>query len=198
MIGGNALPIPRESRSRKGSQAGASLVEYAFILILFMSVIFGISGFSHAVFVYHHVNTAAKEGARYATVKGYKCDKDEAVSSCQASNSASGTAGPTDLAGVQAYIQGITPASIDFSKMVITACGVKSQSACPESTPAVCTTDVGAQTAQPNYPGCTVKVTVSYPYNFMFPLIPTRTTITAPCTGAGYCMSSTAELIIVH
>jgi len=163
-----------------------------------MSVLFGISGFGHALFVYHHVNNAAKEGARYATVRGYSCDKDEAVHSCQASNSASGVAGPTDLDGISAYIQGITPASIDFSKMVITACGVSGQAACAESTPTVCSATVGTQPATANYDGCAVKVTVSFPYNFMFPLIPSTTTTSAPCTSAGYCMSSTAEMIIVH
>lgn len=198
MTGVSSMLVPRKSASRKGSQAGASLVEYAFIFIFFTSLILGISGFGHAIFVYHHINTAAKEGARYATVRGYKCDKDEAVSSCQASNSASGTGGPTDLTGVQDYIQGITPPSIDFSKMVITACGVSGQSVCAESTPAVCTTTVGTQPATENYPGCTVKVTVSYPYTFLFPLLPVQTTTTAPCTSAGFCMSSTAELIIVH
>src|SRR5215470_11504291 len=174
--------IVRKSLSPRRRQTGAALVEYAFIFIVFMSLIFGISGFSHAIFVYHHINTAAKEGARYATVRGYNCNRDEAVSSCQASNSASGTGGPTDLTGVQDYIQGITPPSIDFSKMVITACGVSGQSACAESTPAVCTTTVGTQPATENYPGCTVKVTVSYPYTFLFPLLPVQTTTTAPCT----------------
>jgi Flp pilus assembly protein TadG len=194
----SAFLIVRTSLSPRHRQTGAALVEYAFILILFMSVLFGISGFGHALFVYHHVNNAAKEGARYATVRGYNCDKDEAVHSCQASNSASGAAGPTDLAGVTAYIQAITPPSIDTSKMVITACGVSGQVACPESTPTVCSATVGTQPATANYDGCTVKVTVSYPYNFIFPLIQTTGTITAPCTSAGYCMSSTAEMIIVH
>jgi Flp pilus assembly protein TadG len=198
------LLIGRKGPSVMRSQRGAGLVEYAFIFILFMSVIFGISGFGHAIFVYHHINTAAKEGARYATVRGYNCNRDEPVSSCQASNSASGTAGPTDLAGVQAYIRGITPPSIDYSQMVITGCGMAGQSGCTESVPDVCTQDWHdasgnlIQVKTVDNPGCIVKVTVSYPYTFMFPLIPTQTTISAPCTSAGFCMSSTAEMIIVH
>jgi Flp pilus assembly protein TadG len=190
--------IVRKSLSPRRRQTGAALVEYAFIFIVFMSVIFGISGFSHAVFVYHHINTAAKEGARYATVRGYNCNRDEAVASCQSTNSASGISGPTTLADVTAYVQGITPPSIDTSKMVVTACGVSGEVACTESSPAVCSAAVGTQPATSNYDGCTVKVTVSYPYNFMFPLIPTQTTVSAPCTSAGFCMSSTAEMVIVH
>jgi len=190
--------LARKSLGPKRRQTGAALVEYAFIFILFISVIFGISGFSHAIFVYHHINTAAKEGARYATVRGYNCNRDEAVASCQTTNSASGIAGPTTLADVTAYVRGITPPSIDTSKMVVSGCGLKSEAACTESTPAVCSATVGTQPATPNYDGCTVKVTVSYPYNFMFPLIRTTTTTSAPCTSAGFCMSSTAEMVIVH
>jgi hypothetical protein len=52
--------------------------------------------------------------------------------------------------------------------------------------------------AAANYPGCTAQVQVAYPYNFIFPLIPTVGTTTAPCTQAGYCMSSTSDMIIVH
>jgi Flp pilus assembly protein TadG len=187
-------------------EAGVSLVEYAFILILFLSIIMGISGFGHALFTYHHVNNAAKEGTRYATIRGYNCNRDETVPSCQASNSASGTAGPASLADVTAYINGITPPSIDTSKMKITACGVSDDTTgCTESGPTVCTADLKdpitnavIQTKTPNNPGCTVKVTVSYPYTFMFPLVPATTTTTAPCTSAGFCMSSTSEMVIIH
>jgi Flp pilus assembly protein TadG len=183
------LVAARRSRKRaaaRGAELGASLVEYAFILIIFLSLIMGISGFGHALFTYHHVNNVAKEGTRYATVRGSTCTND---GSCAA---------PATLSDVQAYIQGFTPPSIDYSKMTITGCGLSGQSACTESGPEVCSATVGSIPATPNYPGCTVKVTVSYPYNFMFPLIRSTTTITAPCTTAGFCMSSTSEMIIVH
>src|SRR4029077_8711371 len=84
------------------SERGATLVEYAFVFILFLTLIFGISGFGHALYVYHHVNNAAKEATRYAAVRGYLCDKNEAVASCAAINSATATAGPTTTADVTA------------------------------------------------------------------------------------------------
>src|SRR5437899_3349824 len=113
------------------AQRGASLVEYAFVVILFLSLLFGISGFGHALFVYHHINNAAKEATRYAAVRGYKCDlTPTGQPSCTATNSASGTAGPTTAADVTAYVASITPPSIDSSNFTITVCGVKGSVAC--------------------------------------------------------------------
>jgi Flp pilus assembly protein TadG len=182
---------------RRRAQRGASLVEYAFVVILFLSLLFGISGFGHALFVYHHLNNAAKEATRYAAVRGYKCNLTPiGQPSCTTTNSASGIAGPTTADDVTRYVASITPQSIDSSKFTVTVCGVKGSTACTSSGPAVCTTDlvdgntppVVVQTAQPNYPGCTVSVQVQYAYHFVFPLI-----ATTPVN-----MSSTSEMIIVH
>src|SRR6266849_3051075 len=106
MTSGSFIRMVACRRKARARQTGASLVEYAFILIIFMSLIFGISGFGHALFVYHHLNNAAKEATRYATVRGSTCSND---SSCAAVNSASGTAGPTTLTDVTDFIQTITP-----------------------------------------------------------------------------------------
>jgi Flp pilus assembly protein TadG len=164
---------------RRRGERGAALVEYAFVLILFLSLLFGISGFGHALFVYHHLNNAAKEATRYAAVRGSNCSND---SSCLASNSASGVTGPTTIADVQQYVKNITPQSIDSAQLTITVCGVSDAAvACPASGPAVCAATV-------NSPGCTVSVQVQYAYNFIFPLIQTT-----PIN-----MSSTSEMIIVH
>jgi TadE-like protein len=186
------LPSGTVAHHRR-AQRGVSLVEYAFVAILFFSLLFGISGFGHALFVYHHINNAAKEATRYAAVRGYKCSNDL---SCTAANSASGTAGPTTAADVTAYVASITPPSIDSSQFTITVCGVQGSVACGASGPLVCTTDlkdgstppVLIQAAAANYPGCTVSVQVQYAYNFVFPLIATN-----PIN-----MSSTSEMIIVH
>jgi Flp pilus assembly protein TadG len=173
-------------------QRGASLVEYAFVVILFFTMIFGISGFGHALFVYHHLNNAAKEATRYAAVRGLTCSND---SSCVATNSASGITGPTTVADVRAFVQSITPPSIDSTKLTITPCGVQLTVCAPGITndPGECSTAATANDA-----GCTAQVRVAYAYNFIFPLIPSVTTTTAPCTNPGFCMSSTSDMVIVH
>ena len=188
----------RIARIYRRAERGASLVEYAFVVILFLSLLFGISGFGHALFVYHHVNNAAKEATRYAAVRGYKCNlTPTGYPSCVASNSASGIAGPTNAADVQAYVASITPTSIDATQFTVTVCGVKGAAACAASGvtgPEVCTADIvdgsGAvlQAAASNYPGCTVSVTVAYPYSFILPLIKI-----SPVN-----LSSTSEMVIAH
>jgi Flp pilus assembly protein TadG len=166
-------------------QKGAALVEYAFIAIFFLSLLFGISGFGHALYVYHHLNEAAKEATRYAAVRGTNCSTDN---SCVASNSASGTAGPTNQADVQAYVLSITPPAIDTSQLTTTATWPG------PSSPAICFHDVtlpsGVVVAKVpnNSPGCTVQVQVQYVYTFMFPLIRTNSMT----------MSSSSEMVIVH
>jgi Flp pilus assembly protein TadG len=191
MSGDSVLPV-QAAFYRRPRERGASLVEYAFVVILFFSLIFGISGFGHALFVYHHLNNAAKEATRYAAVRGSTCLNDN---SCLTSNSASGIAGPTTVADVQAYVQSITPPSIDGTKLTITPCGVKNTVCSQTITGAA---DACNTAATANEPGCTAQVQVAYPYNFIFPLIPASTTTTTPCSSPGWCLTSTSEMIIVH
>jgi Flp pilus assembly protein TadG len=200
ILGPHFLPNCLYRHSRPSQERGASLVEYAFILFIFLTLIFGIGGFGHALFVYHFLDHAAKEATRYAAVRGSSCGND---GSCASLNSASGTAGPATLSDVQQYVTSITPQSIDSTKITVTACGLGGAStACADSTPTVCTTAIGsgatAIPATPNYPGCTVEVQVSYAYNFIFPFLPSVSTTTAPCTSTGICMTSTSEMIIAH
>src|ERR1700686_5220435 len=104
----------RGASDRFHGERGSSLVEYAFVVILLFTVIFGISGFGHALYVYHHINNAAKEATRYAAVRGYNCNVTPASEpSCTTANSASGISGPTTEADVKAYVASITPPSID-------------------------------------------------------------------------------------
>ena len=184
--------FPIQAACRRRTERGTTLVEYAFVLFLFLSLIFGISGFGHALFIYHHLNNAAKEATRYAAVRGLNCSND---SSCVATNSASGIAGPTTVADVKTYVKNLTPPSIDSTQLKIAVCGVTLTVCSPAITgaPDACNT---AATA--NKPGCTAQVQVAYAYNFVFPLIPATTATTAPCTTPGFCMSSTADMIIVH
>jgi len=181
---GSGLRAHSTSLCRRVGERGAALVEYAFVLILFLSLLFGISGFGHAIYVYHHLNNAAKEATRYAAVRGSTCSDD---SSCIATNSASGIVGPTTVADVKAYVASLTPQSIDSSYITanMTVCGVVNTKCSPAITtaPAICNADATA-----NQPGCPVQVTVNYSYDFIFPLLRT-----APVS-----MSSTSDMIIAH
>lgn len=178
---------------KRRSERGSGLVEYGFIVVIFLSLMFGISGFGHALFVYHHLNNAAKEATRWAAVNGHNCNVDFSCNGTAPMNN-----GPAKLADVLNYVKGITPNGIDPTKITISTattpptCGLADTAACAASTADVCTLGPSASgvagSPYPNYPGCTVQVTVRYTYNFIVPLVHT-----APIT-----MSSTSDMVIVH
>ena len=178
-------------RSRN-KQTGATLVEYAFSIVIFVMLIFGAMGFSHALYAYHFVNHIAKEATHWAAVNGATCQSDGSCNGTPPMNN-----GPASSFDVNNYVKNHAPPGIDPTKLSPTACGVPEgtlggTSVCQESMPTFCTPNT------PNVPGCSVKVQVSYAFNFIFPLLPANTTVTAPCTQAGYCLSSTSEMIISH
>jgi Flp pilus assembly protein TadG len=138
---------------RRTGDHGASLVEYAFIVVFFMTILFGIGGFGHALYAYHFVSNAAREATRWAAVRGSTCTDD---GSCAAVASKS---------DIQNYVKTITPQAVDFRKVTIT-----SSWPAQVDSPQLCT-------ATPKYPGCTVQVQVQYTFNLIFPLV-----ITSPLT----------------
>jgi Flp pilus assembly protein TadG len=175
----------RETRRGVRDERGAAIVEYALVFLIFSAIVFGILGMGQAMYAYHFVSHAAREGARYAAVRGFTCTSDN---SCAASNSASGVAGPATGADVQTYVRNMAPTGIDSTKVTATSCGVSGGTACANSTPTICTAAVGTVAAQPNWPGCTTQVQVQYTYNFVVPLVH---------TGA-LTLTSSSDLIIVH
>jgi len=199
----SASSLARKLHHRNSRQTGSGMVEYAFIFLVFMSVILGISGFGHMLYVYHYINSAAKEATRYAAVRGSTCASDADGGSCQASNSASGIAGPATMADVQTYVSNMVFAGVDSSKLVVPTdpaylCGLKDSQVCVPVIPAAISAPACNTAATSNQPKCTAKVTVAYAYNFIFPLLPVSSTTTAPCTSPGYCLTSTSEMVIVH
>ena len=178
----------RAFRLRRGKENGAALVEYAFIVMLLLTTLFGIMGFGHALYAYHFVNHVAKEAARWAAVNGSACGLD---SSCNGTGYMNN--GPATATDINTYVQNHIPPGIVASSVSTTATWpVKANS------PTICSTAVGTTPATPNYPGCTVQVQVAYAFTFTFPLLPAASATTAPCTQPGFCMSSTSEMIIVH
>jgi len=175
--------------NRWRSQRGAALVEYAFVLILFLSLLFGISGFGHALYVYHAINNAAKEGTRWAAVNGQTCKDDEDGGTCNGTNGMNN--GPASTDQIKAYVTAHLPESLDPASATVNASFLA-----PSGSPPVCTVAVANPTGPPGStvgpfeknPGCTVQITVQYTYNFMFPLIHT-----SPVN-----MSVTSEMVIAH
>lgn len=56
--------------ARLRDERGSELIEFGLVSMLFFMLLFGIMEFSRAIWVYDSVAHAAKEGARYAIVRG--------------------------------------------------------------------------------------------------------------------------------
>jgi Flp pilus assembly protein TadG len=155
--------IPAKSRK---CQRGATLVEYAFVLIFFLTLLFGIGSFGHFLYVYHAINNAAKEGTRWASVNGKLCNDDASCNGTNGMNS-----GPASTTQIESHTLASLPASITQAQATVTAAFTH-----PDGSPPVCTSQVTAVDGtlygpHDNYPGCTVTVEVDYTYNVIFPLI---------------------------
>ena len=187
-------PVAWRSKLRC-KETGGALVEYAFSIIVFLTLIFGIGSFGTALYAYHFVNNIAKEAARWAAVNSYNCDSTHGDNSCN--GVAPMNNGQAQLSDVDSFVKNHTPPGIDSTKITTSGCGLNGSTTCTDSTPDACKTG-NVNFVAVNSTGCTVQVRVAYAMTFVFPLLPKTTATTAPCTKPGFCLSSESEIIIAH
>lgn len=175
------------------SEQGSSLVEYALVVMIFFTMLFGIIDFGRALYAYHFVSNAARTASRWAAVNGSACGNDGSCTapvscssgSCSSCTGACAAAGSTD---VQNYVTMLAiPAGIDTSA---TNCGGSPCLSTTATWQAPQWTDASATpcTAPLNSPGCEVEVQVSYNFDFLVPFVHSGTVT----------MSSTSQMIIAH
>jgi Flp pilus assembly protein TadG len=162
---------------RLESEQGSSLVEFAFIVVVLMSMVLGIMDFGRALYSYHFVSHAAREATRYAAVRGYTCASD---GSCTNDGNCTTVATTGCLT---TYVKNNTPPGIDTTKITTT-----SSWPVQASGPTICKNAVSGVGPYPNYPGCTVEVQVSYSFSFLVPLV----------HSGAVTLSSTSEMVIAH
>jgi Flp pilus assembly protein TadG len=135
------------------SELGASLVEFALSATVLMTLVFGVMAMSMALYSYHFISEAAREGTRYAMVRGSSCSTYGKFT----------TACPVSASQVQTYVKGLGFPGITASNMTVTTTWPTTGSACtPNSSPC-------------DNPGNLVKVVVSYQLPLSIPFIPNRT-----------------------
>lgn len=160
------------SKAQSGEQ-GSALMEFAVGMMLFFSLMFAAMAFSQALYAYHFISYAAREGARYAAVRGSACTT--FASAC-----------PASASDVGSYVVGLSPGGIDTTNyQSLSSGGVISNS----TILAVITTwpGNGAGTcATTNSPGCPVKVKIQYKYKFSLPLV----------SSSSITMTSASQMII--
>ena len=126
-------------------ERGATILEFAFVMVLTFVLIFAIIDFARALYSYHFISEAAREATRYAAVRGTACNS-AAVSPC-----------PVGAPEIQNYVNQLVPAGIDASKVLTNP----KFTGIPGSLP-MCT--------GPNpIAGCPVEVDIQYDFNFIFP-----------------------------
>ncbi len=148
---------------RRHSQRGSTLPEMAIAAGAALALILGIMDFGRALYTYGFVAQLAREGARWTIVRG--------STSCANSNNKLDNCGQA-VANIQSYIRGLSEGATTPSKITATAAPVS----CPNGAAAAIS------------PGCTVAVTVTYPFAFMLGYVPK----------AQINMSSTSTMVVAQ
>lgn len=127
-------------------EEGSTLVEIALASSILFAMIFGVMQVALALYSYHYISNAAREGSRWAMVRGYTC------TGCVAS-----------VADVQNYVKGIAFPGINPANTTVTVtyAGYPAGVACSPS--AAC-----------NNPGNQVTVVVKYNYSLAVPFVSTQ------------------------
>jgi Flp pilus assembly protein TadG len=160
----------RESTThRRGifpGEAGQSAVEFALIFAALFSLLFGILELCLAGYTYHYVSEAAREGTRYALVRGSACT---GMPDCNATAAQIGT-----------YVKGRGYPGINAPiYMTVTTYWLSPTAGSPP-------TWSSCSTSPCNIPGNMVQVTVLYAYPLGIPFWGSRTIN----------MSSTSQMVI--
>jgi len=129
-----------------GREDGQSITESALAAIATLTLFFGMMEICMGLYTFHCVSESARDGSRYAIVRGSSCSN--LASACPAASS-----------DVQNYVRGIGYPGIVPSDMTVTTTWPTTGSACtPSSSPC-------------NNPGNLVKVEVQYTFPLSIPFI---------------------------
>ena len=135
-------------------ERGSALVEFALSVTIMATLLFGTMAMSLALYSYHFIAEAAREGSRYAMVRGSSCTAYSGFTS----------ACPATPAQIQTYVRSLNFPGINPNQMTVIA----AFSAYP--TGGTCT-----PSSLCNNPGNQVTVTVSYQLPVSIPFVPART-----------------------
>ena len=137
---------------------GRSIVEFAFACAVLFGMLFGIIYFCLALYTYHYISEAAREGSRYAIVRGStSCINTPNLTNCNATNTQ-----------IQTYLQDLGYPAIDAAnRMTVTTSWYTPSGGQPP-------TWTKCKTGTCNAPGSIVNVQVTYTYPLSIPFYGTK------------------------
>jgi Flp pilus assembly protein TadG len=135
------------------SDEGSNVVEMAVVSSVLFAMLFGIIELSLALYTYNYVSDAAREGTRYAIVRGSSCS---VLTNCNVTS-----------AQIQTYVQQLGYPGINAANTTATATWLS-----PSSSTPVTWTACGSTC---NTPGDAVQVRVTYSFLLSVPFVPGRT-----------------------
>ena len=147
-------------------EEGSAILETALSMIVLLTFLFGIMATCMMLYTYHFISEAAREGTRYAVVRGSTagpaCGTSYTSFDCTAS-----------LGNIQSYVTNLGFPGIDPAKMTVAPVWSAYTNGSTCGTPC-------------NSPGNLVTVTVTYNFPLTIPFVPART----------FALTSTSAMII--
>jgi Flp pilus assembly protein TadG len=137
-------------------ESATSLLEFTLCVTVILTAVFGIMDVSRALYTEHFVVNAARQGVRYAIVRG----SNFTGTSCTTVSTANCAA---TQGNVVRYVKSLAPAGTSTANLTVTPTWPGT-----DGSGAVCVNAV--RTA--NSSGCVANVNVTYSYSFMLPFLP--------------------------
>ena len=132
------------------NEEGQSALEAALSFTIILTLFFGVMEVCMALYGYHFISEAAREGSRYAMVRGSSC-------------SGSASACPAQASDVQTFVRGLDYPGISAANIAVTTTWPTTGASCtPSSLPC-------------NNPGNQVQVKVQYRFPLSIPFVPSST-----------------------
>jgi Flp pilus assembly protein TadG len=164
------------ARRLLANEAGSAIVEMGVSSTILLAMFFGVFQLSMAAYAYHYVSDAAREGARYAIVRGStSCTNTPNLTNCNASATTIGT-----------HVQYLGYPGIRSSNMSVTTTWLTATTS--GGTGTTVTTWATCSSGTCNAPGNMVKVLASYTFPLGIPFVPARSLT----------VSSTSQMVVAQ
>lgn len=157
------------ARNDQRKRRGSVTLEFAFgLLVILFPLMFGVIDFSRAAYDYHWVSNAARDGSRWASVRGASCV---------------GLSGgcPAASGDVQTYVQSLAVSGMNSGNVTASATWSGKGGDGNDCT------NGGNQGS--NSAGCVVAVSVNYSFTFSFPYL-------SSVTGRTLTLNSVSKMVI--